>query len=181
MIGVIVTGAVGLVVALLLTAYIVGLVSRLGNVLAERDEARIAVRVAREFGTTAEHRERVLAMQQEIAQHKRRADEFFGIIEGLEGEAEQWRDLYRNFLGQASVAQSWLLRELERSTKVANARGAKLAELGHDVKDIEVPAELRAELAKIQADPGSGPMPPGFERAQEIQAEHDKNSGDAPT
>ena len=173
-VAVIIIVLIGGVLALALR--VVKLAGRLGKVLGELDEVRAALEVAHESGTTPEHEAYVDNLRRDVAYQKRRGDEFFGIISGLEGEAEQWRRLYGTFLGQASNAQSWLLRELERITKMANARGERLRDLGQDIKDIAVPPELTAELARIRALPApeSTPMPPGAERAQEIQAEYDK-------
>jgi hypothetical protein len=57
---------------------------------------------------------------------KRHKEEFFGIIEGLEKERDQWRKLYELNAGLAGNAQQWLFRAVERLHVIANAYAKKL-------------------------------------------------------
>jgi hypothetical protein len=51
---------------------------------------------------------------------KRHKAEFFGIIEGLEKERDQWRKLYETNAGLAGNAQQWLFRAVDRLHAIAN-------------------------------------------------------------
>ncbi len=78
--------------------------------------------------------------------HERRASEFFGIIEGVERERDDWQKFYRTSSRAAGVAQGWLARELQRVVAEANALGAQLKKLGKEVRAIEVDPALTGVL-----------------------------------
>src|SRR5258706_6364892 len=46
----------------------------------------------------------------EATLQKRRADEFFAIIQGVEGERDTWQRFYRQSSQHAGAAQAWLIR-----------------------------------------------------------------------
>jgi hypothetical protein len=78
--------------------------------------------------------------------HARRATEFFGIIEGVERERDDWQAFYRNSSRAAGVAQGWLARELQRVVTEANGLGSELKKLGKQVRVIEVDPALTGVL-----------------------------------
>jgi len=108
-----------------------------------RREARVsaeAVRAATQAVAIAQENERF---------QKRRADEFFGIIEGVEKEADGWRASWRDGMRSASVAQGWLFRELDTALRRGNAFAARLREKGDKVEDMVVDPKLRQLVDEI--------------------------------
>jgi len=74
---------------------------------------------------------------------KRRADEFFGIIEGILGERDQWKTMYYKMSQQAGVAQAWLLRELSTSVLRSNRYAEVLREKGVNVQKVAIDPALK--------------------------------------
>lgn len=77
---------------------------------------------------------------------RRRADEFFGIIAGVEKERDTWQRFYRESSHAAGVAQAWLMRDLGRTVVQANAYAARLRALGQQAQPVSVDPSLQEVL-----------------------------------
>ena len=87
---------------------------------------------------------------------KRRADEFFGIIEGVEKERDGWQRLYRESSQAAGVAQAWLARDLGRVVSIANTLADRLRAKGEKVPAIGMDPQLEQvveEFAERHGNP----------------------------
>lgn len=84
--------------------------------------------------------------------HERRANEFFAIIEGVEGEAQTWRKMFGEGMSKAGAAQNWLVRDLSEMTKVANIFGARLRALKEKAPTVQVSPQLRDFIAEFEQD-----------------------------
>lgn len=82
---------------------------------------------------------------------KRRADEFFGIIAGVERERDTWQRFYRESSHAAGVAQAWLVRDLGRTVAQANAYAARLRALGQQAHPVNVDPSLQEVLDEFSA------------------------------
>lgn len=63
---------------------------------------------------------KIAELEQQHAYQKRRADDLFGIIDGVCKERDGIWLMYRTSAQQAGVAQSWLFRELHAAHAIAN-------------------------------------------------------------
>jgi hypothetical protein len=104
--------------------------------------------------------------------HERRANEFFGIIQGVEAEADTWRRMYRAGMSKASNAQNWLLRDLADVIKVANLFRTRLSKHGETVPPVQVSPQLKDLVAEFeQSVEADVPRAPGKEEADRIEKE----------
>lgn len=87
----------------------------------------------------------------QATRQKRRADEFFGIIEGVEQEADTWRKMWKEGMQKAGVAQGWLLRDLDLALRRANVYANRLRQHGEKVEDEALDPKL-GELLKELTD-----------------------------
>jgi hypothetical protein len=85
----------------------------------------------------------------DAARQKKRADEFFAIIEGVEGEAQTWRQMYRRDMASGNAAQSWLFRELGTAVVQGNRYAEELRRRGVMVRDLTVSPELQAVVGEL--------------------------------
>ncbi len=110
----------------------------------------LARRLASErAGAAAPHKHYIRLLEDKLAEtvgqvelHKRRGDELFSVISGIEKERDQWQRLYQTASHHASVAQAWLARDLGAATAVANAYAARLRASGESVSDLTIDRQL---------------------------------------
>lgn len=106
---------------------------------------------------------------------RRKAREFFDIIEGVEKERDTWQRFYRESSQAAGVAQAWLMRDLARIAGQANAYAARLRELGHKAPPVDVDPSLQEVLEdfSVKHAPGTQDVPraPGADSAKNPDAE----------
>lgn len=118
---------------------------------------RVRLRRAADLASDAQI-ERARAEQElERAEHQRdiqqrRADEFFAIISGVEGEAQTWRRMYQQGMAGAGAAQSWLFRDLSEAVKRANAYAARLRILGEKATEVQVDPQLKRFVDEFDSD-----------------------------
>jgi hypothetical protein len=106
---------------------------------------------------------------------QRRADEFFGIIQGIEVERDTWRGFYAKSSHHAGVAQAWLIRDLSNLVIVANRLAARLREKGEKVPPIHLDKALQQIVDEFT---GTFTAPekmkvaqaPGFAAAEQAEA-----------
>jgi len=125
----------------------VRLLSELGRVTTE---ANLAMKAADEAVVAANK------LGAEATLQKRRADEFFGIIEGVERERDQWQQLWRQSSQGAGVAQAMLFRHLSMAIQVANSYVERLRKLGEQAPPVVVDRGLQrilGEYAEAHGDP----------------------------
>ncbi len=122
-----------LLLSLVLVAVWRTALSRIGQLRLERDAANQALT---QVGAVADQ----LADQARL--QERRASEFFGIIEGVEKERDNWQRLYRESSQAAGVAQAWLARDLGRVVQIANVLADRLRSKGETVPKITVDPQL---------------------------------------
>jgi hypothetical protein len=91
---------------------------------------------------------------------KRRADEFFGIIEGVEKERDQWQALYRRSSQAAGGAQAWLIRDLTNAVQRGNAYAKLLHEKGVRVDPIAVDPALSKAIEEFAGQHVASPEVP---------------------
>jgi biopolymer transport protein ExbB/TolQ len=111
----------------------------------------------------AESREAADSLAEMAKTEKRRADEFFTIIEGVEKERDTWQKLYQTSSYQSGVAQAWLLRDLSASVRVANDYAQRLRTLGEHVPQVGVDPRLTdvlAEFGETHTRPAPEAKPP---------------------
>jgi hypothetical protein len=113
-----------------------------------------------------------LAMER-AEMHRRRATEFFEVIQGIEKERDTWCALYKESSRGAGVAQAWLARDLARAIQMANVYGKRLREKGDPVPQIQ-PDPALAEVVRVFAEthPGAAEVPraPGSAAVEGIEA-----------
>lgn len=120
------------------------------------------------------------------ALQRRRADEFFNIIQGIEVERDTWKKFYDRASHHAGVAQAWLLRDLHEAVQRANAYAQALRALGKKASDIKVSPELKEiveEFGLQQEKSAEIKQAPGFEAASQVEkelADASRPSGSAP-
>jgi len=103
---------------------------------------------------------------------RRRADEFFGLIQGVEAEADMWRKLYRRGMSQAGVAQNWLIRDLSEVVRAANAYAARLRKHGEKVLSVQVSPELKRFIEDFEQQTNAEvPRAPGHAEAERLERE----------
>lgn len=98
---------------------------------------------------------------------QRHKAEFFGIIEGLEKERDQWRKLYETNAGLAGNAQQWLFRAVERLHTIANAYAKALGKPA--VPSDPTLDSLRQALGEAPALPEQAPGAAAALEAKERQ------------
>jgi hypothetical protein len=104
--------------------------------------------------------------------HERRASEFFGIIEGVEAEAQTWRRMFGEGMTKAGAAQNWLLRDLSEITKVANMYGARLRKHGDKAPTVQPSPGLKDLIAQFEEEAQAAvPAAPGKAEAERIEGE----------
>jgi hypothetical protein len=104
--------------------------------------------------------------------HERRANEFFEIIQGVEGEAQTWRRMYQQGMAGAGAAQSWLFRDLSEVVKLANAYGARLRKLGEKAPPVQVNPQLKRFIDDFEEHTKAEvPRAPGHEEAERLERE----------
>lgn len=91
-------------------------------------------------------REQLEREEREARFQRRRAGEFFAIIEGVEGERDTWKRMWRDTQQTSSAAQQWLLRDLERAVLVANGYAARLRRLGEKAEAVRMAKDLEQIL-----------------------------------
>lgn len=152
------------IIAVLVGA-VVALLHQRAHLRAALDAAEMA---ARSIGAAAD------TLAGEAKLQKRRADEFFGIIEGVEKERDLWQGMYRKSSHAAGVAQAWLLRDLGRAVKLGNAYAARLREKGERVDQIQVDPGLEKAVEEFSGVHVTGaPTPPQLDaagKARELEA-----------
>lgn len=110
--------------------------------------------------------------QRQRDMHQRRADEFFELIRGVEGEADTWRRLYRKGMSQAGVAQNWLLRDLSEVVRLGNAYAARLRKHGEKAPSVQVHPDLKRFIDDFeQQSKAEVPAAPGHAEAERIERE----------
>jgi len=107
---------------------------------------------------------------------ERRANEFFSIIQGLEGERDTWQKLYHESSRQSGVAQAWLLRDLSGIIQRANVFARELKKHGVKATEVIVDPALKELVAEFgEHHPGGYaadvPRAPGFEEAKRLEAD----------
>jgi len=108
--------------------------------------------------------------------HKRRADEFFALIQGIERERDIWQKFFFDSARKSGVAQNWLLRDLSGAVQRANAFAAELRKLGKPAQNVSVHPQLKEIIEDYGAEYPDGKADavataPGFARAKEIDQE----------
>jgi hypothetical protein len=116
----------------------------------------------------------LLQVGERARKHERRAAEYLGLIEGLEGERDTWQRFYFEIARKSGVAQNWLLRDLQGAVLRANAFAQELRKRGVKAADVIVDPALKDVLGEYSqehpAPPGTVPKAPGLEEAKKLEA-----------
>lgn len=119
-------------------------------------------------------RTELLQVGERARKHERRAAEYLGLIEGLEGERDTWQRFYFEAAQKSGVAQNWLLRDLQGAVLRANAFAQELRKRGVKAADVIVDPALKQVLGEYaQEHPARSetvPKAPGADEAKKIEA-----------
>jgi hypothetical protein len=119
-------------------------------------------------------RRELLQVGERARKHERRADEYLGLILGLEGERDTWQRFYFEAAHKSGVAQNWLLRDLQGAVLRANAFAQELRKRGVKAADVIVDPALKEVLGEYAqehpAAPEAVPKAPGLEEAKKLDA-----------
>ncbi len=133
---------------------------------------RLRIAAARAEAERARAYEALWQVEQERDLHRRRADEFFAIIQGVENEAQTWRRMFKDGMAKAGAAQNWLIRDLSMITRIGNAYAARLRKLKENAPALKVDPQLQRFIEEFEQETQREvPVAPGQEAAEKIERE----------
>jgi len=114
------------------------------------------------------------------AREHKRAHDFFRIIEGIEKEAESWRDAYEELFRGAQVAQDMLVNQMNALALRNEMLVKRLRKGGQEAEIAEVNKELLEKLAAFKAQRRDIARAAGRLEAEKVQAAYDAEAETGP-